>query len=140
MASKKSFYEYFRESMRSVGLDAPQSLFGGQEKAVATITAISGAIAKFGTKVTIAELIGAGILTEKLMVVGALSACFYLGACIGALAYATGQWTSENLWASNSAQPSVAKLLSVATKHGISIPQKQMMATTVSRNVAKHVG
>jgi hypothetical protein len=141
MANKKSFYEYFQESMRSVGLDAPHTVFGAQGTAVATISAIAGAIAKFGTRVTIAELIGAGVLTEKLMVVGTLSACYYLGACIGALAYATGQWSSENLWASNSGrQASPAELLSFASRHGIKIPQKAVLVGTFSRNLSRHIG
>jgi hypothetical protein len=140
MNRKRSFYDYFRESMQSVGLDAPQSVFSTQEKAVATVSLISGAIAKFGTGVTVAELIGAGVLTEKLLVVGTLSACFYLGACIGALAYATGQWTSENLWASNSSHPSPGEILSFATRHGITIPQNQVVATRVPRGVAANIG
>lgn len=85
----KTWFEYFEESMSSLGLPVPQSLFADATTAVATIKSIQGAIA-VGGDVTIAELIGAGTLSEALAVAAGVTASFYVGACIGAAAYATG--------------------------------------------------
>jgi hypothetical protein len=75
--------------MSSLGLPVPQSLFADATTAVATIKSIQGAIA-IGGDVTIAELIGAGTLSEALAVAAGVTASFYVGALIGAAAYATG--------------------------------------------------
>jgi hypothetical protein len=85
----KSFGDYFEESMNSMGLPTPTGLFGSATTAVATIKSIQGAIA-VGGDVTIAELIGAGTLSEGLAVAGGVLASFYVGACIGACIYAAG--------------------------------------------------
>jgi hypothetical protein len=68
--SQRSFYSYFKENMETMGLPAPDSLFGKLATATATISAIVAAVEKFGRAVTLTELIGAGILSEKLLAVG----------------------------------------------------------------------
>lgn len=89
------FYEYFKENMEGLGLTAPPaSLFGTQQLAVATLTAILANIDKFGTRVTVMEIAGAATKLEKLAVVGAVGASFYAGAVIGSLAVATGRTIS----------------------------------------------
>jgi hypothetical protein len=86
------FYHYFKENMEGLGLTAPpRSLYGTQALAISTISAILAYIDKFGTKVTVAEMVGAGTKLEALTVVGALGAAYYAGAVIGSLAVATGQ-------------------------------------------------
>src|SRR5687767_1314668 len=55
--SKKTFYEYFKESMDSVLLPAPDSLFNTVVTATATIGGIIAVVEKFGTSVTVSELI-----------------------------------------------------------------------------------
>ncbi|NOZ70117.1 MAG: DUF4157 domain-containing protein [Deferribacteres bacterium] len=90
----KGFFDYFKSCMDSLGLPTPSSLFSTITTATATISAINAAVTKFGTSVTIGELIGAGVLSEKLIAVGGLTASFYLGACIGCLATATGEYLS----------------------------------------------
>lgn len=86
------FYKYFKENMEALGLvPPPDSLFGTQQLAIGTISTLLGLIEKFGTRVTVMELIGAGTRLEQLAVVGAASASYYVGALIGSLAVATGR-------------------------------------------------
>jgi len=91
-SSEKSFTKSFSDCMGNLGLPAPTSLFSTAAAAIATIKAIQAAIATYGTEVTIAELIGAGLLSDALAVAGALTASFYVGACIGCLIAAGIDW------------------------------------------------
>jgi hypothetical protein len=86
------FYDYFKENMEALGLTPPpRSLYGTQALAISTISAILAYIDKFGTKVTVAEMVGAGTRLEGLTIVGSLGAAYYAGAAIGSLAVATGR-------------------------------------------------
>ena len=85
------FYKYFKENMDDLGLPAPEGLFGSLQSAVGTVTVIVGFADKFGPKVTLGEVIGAGTKLEALGVVAACSAAFYAGAVIGSLAVASGR-------------------------------------------------
>lgn len=87
----EGFGAEFTSCMETLGLPVPPSLFTSVTTVTAMITAINAAVAKFGASVTVAELIGAGLLSEKLLVVGSLTASFYVGALTGCLARATGQ-------------------------------------------------
>ena len=90
-----NFYQYFKENMEDLGLTAPpESLFGTQQLAISTISAIVAFIDKFGTKVTVMEMVRAGTELEQLTLVGALGASYYAGAAIGSLAVATGRTIS----------------------------------------------
>jgi hypothetical protein len=122
--SQRSFYSYFKENMETMGLPAPDSLFGKLATATATISAIVAAVEKFGRAVTLTELIGAGILSEKLLAVGACSAAFYAGACLGSLAVATVRTLSGGL--------SIADMFSCATAH--SIPTPSWLWDTIATN------
>jgi hypothetical protein len=93
----KGFGDYFQDCMKSMGLPAPTSLFSSYTTAVATIASITAAVSKFGTSVTIAELVGACILSEYLLAAGAVGASFYAGACVGCLSSALGQSLSGGL-------------------------------------------
>ena len=102
-----SFYDYFKESMDSLGLPAPTSLFNTLQTATANISAMLATITKLGKSATIVEVIGTATgKTLALDVIAALAgvtAAFYVGACVGALAYASGQFLRDNLWTSNDA-------------------------------------
>jgi hypothetical protein len=50
---KRTFYSYFKENMETMGLPAPDSLFGKLSTATATTSAIVAAVEKFGTAVTL---------------------------------------------------------------------------------------
>lgn len=81
--SDANFSESFKSCMSLLGLQTPSSLFDSASSAVSTINAIYAVVLKYGKKITIAELVGAGILEDAMIVVGGCSAAFYLGACIG---------------------------------------------------------
>jgi hypothetical protein len=85
------FYKYFKENMDALGLAAPQSLYGSVVTAQASIQGMLGYIDKFGTKVTVLEMVGAGTNLELLLTVGAAQGAYYVGATIGSLAVASGR-------------------------------------------------
>jgi hypothetical protein len=85
------FYKYFKENMDALGLIAPESLFGSAQLAITTASTLIGLVEKFGKKVTVTEMMGAGIRGEKLIAIGAMSASYYVGAVIGSIAVATGR-------------------------------------------------
>lgn len=108
------FYDYFKENMESLGLPAPASLFGSIQSAVGTAAVILASIDKYGTRVTLRELIGAGTRLEVLGVVGACAATFYVGAVIGSLAVAGGRTLSGGV--------SLADVLFEASRLGFKRP------------------
>lgn len=105
------FYRYFKENMESMGLPAPETLFGSLTTAVATATTILSQIDKFGRNVTINEIIGAGSRLEQLAVLGACSAAFYVGAVIGSIAVATGRTLGNGT--------TISDVLFSARRHGL---------------------
>ena len=138
----KSFYELFKENMAELNLPAPESLFGTLTTATGSIGAMVKFIQVYGTRVTVSELIltlpgaavgaGGGIVgvsaaaSEMLLVVGALSATYYIGACIGSLAVATGKKFSGVV--------SFHVCLATANQHGIDTPQ--WLQLVISNNLA----
>ncbi|WEF30813.1 hypothetical protein [Pseudoduganella chitinolytica] len=105
------FYKYFKENMEALGLaPPPETLFGTQQLAVTTISAILAYIDKYGTNVTMLEMVGAGSRLEQLATLGALGAAFYVGAAIGSLAVATGRTISGGA--------SIADVLFEASRQG----------------------
>ena len=102
-----SFYDYFKESMDSLGLPAPTSLFNTLQTATANISAMLATITKLGKSATIVEVIGTAtgkaLAVDVIAALAGVTAAFYVGACVGALAYASGQFLRDNLWTSNDA-------------------------------------
>jgi hypothetical protein len=88
------FYDYFKENMESLGLIAPVNLFGTQQLTITTISSILVYIEKYGTKVTVREMIGAGTKLDVLATLGTMGACYYVGAVVGSLAVAAGRTMS----------------------------------------------
>jgi hypothetical protein len=85
------FYKYFKENMDALNLPAPESLYGSITTAHASITTMLIYTDKFGPRVTVMEMIGAGTSLERLATVGAVQGAYYIGAAIGSLAVATGR-------------------------------------------------
>jgi hypothetical protein len=83
MGNGKDFATNFKACMSTMGMAAPAELFGTYEKALASAALIATAVEKFGTAVTIAELVGAGLLSEVFLAIGACGAAAYLGVCGG---------------------------------------------------------
>lgn len=105
------FYSYFKENMDSLGLPAPESLFGTMQAAVANSSVILSQIDKFGKAVTIGELIGAGTRLEGLGMIAACSAAFYAGATIGSLAVATGRSLASGV--------SLSDVIATSSRYGL---------------------
>ena len=85
------FKKYFNENMEALGLSVPSSLFETSQKAIATASLILGALQQLGKGATMAEIAGATVGLDKLLVLGAISASGYVGAVIGSIAIATGR-------------------------------------------------
>lgn len=85
------FRKYFTENMKDLGLPVPTSTFDTYATAVATASAMVGALGTLGKTATMAELVGATLVTEKFLVLGAIGASWYTGAAIGSIAVATGR-------------------------------------------------
>lgn len=116
------FYIYFKENMDSLGLPAPETLFGTMQAAVANAAVFLSHIDKFGKTVTVGEMLVAGTKLEKLGTVAALSAAFYAGAVIGSIAIATGRTVAGGT--------SLADVLLSARRNHISRP---WLASTLYR-------
>jgi hypothetical protein len=108
------FYGYFKENMEGLGLPAPDSLFGNAQLAIGNAAVLVGLVEKFGTAVTVRELIVAGTRLEQLAAAGSMAASYYVGAVIGSLAVATGR--------SISGGTSLADVLFEARRHQLSRP------------------
>lgn len=85
------FYGYFKENMDSLGLPAPDSLFGTLQATLGNVAIFLAHIDKFGKAVTVGEVIGAATTLERLGVIATLSASFYVGAVVGSIAVASGR-------------------------------------------------
>lgn len=108
------FYRHFKENMDGLGLPAPESLFGTVTAAVSNTSVILGLIDKFGTRVTVGEIIGAGTKLEVLAVASGCAAAYYVGAVIGSIAVASGR--------SLAGGTSISDVLMTINKHGLSRP------------------
>lgn len=86
-----NWFSYFKENMSDMGLDVPSSWFGKGAKVTAYIAALVALVEKFGSRVTVTEVVKAGTKGEGLLVVGAGYASWYLGAAVGSAAVATGR-------------------------------------------------
>ncbi|WP_233217589.1 hypothetical protein [Trinickia dabaoshanensis] len=78
--------------MEALGLDVPTSWYGTQVTILTKLGAVVAAVDKLGKGATLAELVGATTLPEKLLVGGAVYASFYTGAAIGSAMVATGKY------------------------------------------------
>lgn len=85
------FKKYFSENMDALGAPVPSSLFDTYQSAVANAALMAGALAKQGPGATVAELVGATVELEKLLIAGAFGAAAYTGLVIGSVAVATGR-------------------------------------------------
>lgn len=108
------FYKYFKENMDGLGLPAPESLFGTVQAAVGSASVLLSMVDKFGKRVTVGELIGAGTRLEGLAVISACAAAFYVGAVIGSIAVATGRSMAGGV--------SLADVFSTVNKYHFSRP------------------
>ena len=127
MKPKKTFYQLFKENMEALHLPAPpESLAGSSVQAYGLIRALTEVVDKFGPAVTVSQLIGAGLLSEKLAYAGALGVAFYLGACIGSLAVATGEKLADEIAFSQPGSYPFALAENMLHRNGLYVPKALM--------------
>lgn len=114
----KTFYGRFKQNMATMGLDAPETLFATAEKSIATITALATAVNTLGSSVTVAEVAVAGSGMETMIAIGAVSASFYLGACIGCFIMATESYVSDQI--------SLPRFQIFTVRHGVKVSQSTL--------------
>ncbi|RDU97925.1 hypothetical protein [Trinickia dinghuensis] len=84
-----TFSKAFQDNMNALRLPAPFSLFSSLTTALGNLGAMLNAFKSVGPTATVAEMIGATILRERLDVVGAMAASYYVGAVIGSVVVAS---------------------------------------------------
>lgn len=85
------FFRYFKENMNDLGLPVPEGVFDTYTMATANLSLLIAALHTLGKGATMAEVAGATLGFEKLMVAGAVGATYYTGAAVGSVAVATGR-------------------------------------------------
>lgn len=133
-----NFYKYFKENMEAIGLAAPASLFDSAGKALATAKTYMDFVKKFGTKVTVSEAIGAGVMEEQMTVAGAMYASYYVGAVIGSICVALqrsamgGTTIADILWVANQKGVHPTYLHSTLVRYPRILPKARRGATNFS--------
>ena len=101
MENTPTFYDHFAANMNALGLPAPKSLFESASTAVASTVALAKTVDVYGPRVTVKEvlrtmprLFSAKAVLELGAISAAVTAAFYVGACLGSLAVATGKTAS----------------------------------------------
>lgn len=84
-----SFWVYFRENMQALNLPCPDGISANATAVGASVRTLEGFVSKYGTRVTVRDMIRAGLLKERFGTIGALTAAYYLGAVVGSAAVAT---------------------------------------------------
>ena len=77
------FHRYFKENMNDLGLPVPDGVFDSYTTATANLSLLIASLHTLGKGATMAELAGATLGFEKLMVLGAVGATYYIGAAVG---------------------------------------------------------
>ncbi len=85
------FKKYFIENMNALGAPVPTGLFDTYQKAIGTAATLVGTLHKLSKGATVAELVGATVGLEKLMVAASFGAAAYTGIVIGSIAVASGR-------------------------------------------------
>ncbi|CAB3659214.1 hypothetical protein LMG24076_01359 [Trinickia soli] len=84
-----SFSKAFQSNMNALGLPAPYSLFSSLTTALGSLGAMLNAFKSVPPTATVAEVLGATFVKEKLDVVGVLATSYYVGAVIGSIIVAS---------------------------------------------------
>lgn len=92
-----NFGDYFKQNMDSLGVPTPGTLATNLGAAMASSKVIADAIAKYGSRVTVADLIAAGLISEIAEVAIAVGAAAYLGAVTGSIIVAATKCAVDNI-------------------------------------------
>ncbi len=85
------FFKYFKENMAGVGMPVPEGMFETYSRATLTAGTLLGALQTLGAGATAAELFGATVAAEKVLILATIGAAAYVGAVIGSVAVASGR-------------------------------------------------
>jgi hypothetical protein len=103
----KTWSDYFKENMDSLGMPVPSSLYTSVTAALATIKALQAAYAAAAaTEVTIADILaGTAVveLSEVIAVAGGIAASVYIAALLDSAVYASAAVGVDYLSAMNNA-------------------------------------
>jgi hypothetical protein len=139
----QSWYYHFKFSMSSVGLPAPESIFGSCAQATAAAAAMVKALQTVGSGAakamtlrallaeaaggaSLGETLGAASAGELLAISGGVLASFYVGACVGAAIYATQQKASDwldEVFTQKQASTNAQQMKTKVERMGFDIPQ-----------------
>lgn len=84
-----AWWLYFRENMQALHLPCPDYVTPTAMQVSGSVGTLYKFVEKYGTRVTVREMIGAGVASERWATIGTLSAAYYLGAIVGSAAVAT---------------------------------------------------
>lgn len=82
---------YFEENMSDLGLPTPSSIYARAAAAVTTWKTFASFVEHFGTRVTVGEMLKAGLRKDYEMLAAGTIASIYVGGVIGSAAVATGR-------------------------------------------------
>ena len=91
-----SFGQYFNQNLEAIGLPPLDNAYTSAAAVYADAAAIEALVAKYGTRVTVYEMVKAGILGERLLPIGAILVSFAAGYMIGSALVATVKVTRCN--------------------------------------------
>lgn len=80
---KREFWADFSGNMAALNLPVPKNGFDSVQNAAISLAAVAAYVEKFGAATTVAEMVGAGLLSEISLGAGAALASGYVGAMIG---------------------------------------------------------
>lgn len=118
-----AWYAYFRENMEQMHLPSPTSWYSTQHEITGAISGLVALYSRLGPRVTVFELLKAGTKMDGLVVVGGMSASWYLGAAVGSAAVATGR--------SLSCGTQIIDVLGYAARN-------RMLTPSISRQLVSH--
>jgi hypothetical protein len=90
-AKPRNFTDDFNDNMAALNLPAPKYLFESVTTAAASLVVITKLVETLGTTATVAEVIGAGLASEQIAVIGSALGAGYVGALIGSFIVAVSK-------------------------------------------------
>lgn len=90
----QDFITYANDNMRQLGLTPVENMGDTVDQALVKLGTMAGTVAILGKGATVAELVLATTIVEKIAVGATLYASYYVGAYIGSFAVATGKYLS----------------------------------------------
>jgi hypothetical protein len=84
-----TWFGYWRENMQALGIPVPDTMFPNYALLIGAIKELNKAIVKYGARLTVADLAGAGLAAEVIDYLLEIGLAAFVGAAIGSAAVAT---------------------------------------------------